>query len=259
MRLKIEEMKDTAANRDVNSGGAGGGVTAAAAIAALQEAGNKVSRDMIGTSYRAHVAVCKLVLELMRQFYDESRSFRITGSDPGSYEFMDFDNERLRDQAIGRSADGETLYRRPVFDLKVNAQKRNPFSRMEQNERAKELYALGFFNPERAQEAMGALEMMDFEGIDKVREQVQKGDTLLNMCRQLSGQVEQLAAVVGQLTGQPVAAPAAQGAGGGEAPAKQGTPEGADSLTGDIMPARQPMTGYGQRLAKRSAPSVEGV
>ncbi len=56
-QLKIDEMKDTAANRDVNSGGTGSGVTAAAAIAALQEAGNKASRDMISASYRAHCQI----------------------------------------------------------------------------------------------------------------------------------------------------------------------------------------------------------
>ena len=50
LQLKIEEMKDTAANRDVNSGGTGSGITAAAAISALQEAGNKASRDMIAAS-----------------------------------------------------------------------------------------------------------------------------------------------------------------------------------------------------------------
>ena len=55
INMKVEEMKDTAANRDVNSGSAGSGVTAAAAIAALQEAGNKASRDMIAASYRTHV------------------------------------------------------------------------------------------------------------------------------------------------------------------------------------------------------------
>ena len=54
MNMKIEEMKDTAANRDVNSGGIGSSVTAAAAIAALQEAGNKASRDMLAASYRAN-------------------------------------------------------------------------------------------------------------------------------------------------------------------------------------------------------------
>ena len=35
----------------MNNGGGGKGVTAAAAIAALQEAGNKTSRDMIAASY----------------------------------------------------------------------------------------------------------------------------------------------------------------------------------------------------------------
>ena len=72
-----------------------------------------------------------------------------------------------------RSRDGEggpaaTLYRAPVFDLKIRAQKRNPFSLAEGNERAKEFFALGFFDPARAPEALGALEMMEFEGKDAV-------------------------------------------------------------------------------------------
>lgn len=71
---------------------------------------------------------------------------------------------------------GNPLMRRPVFDVRVKAQKKNPFSRMSQNELAKELYGLGVFNPERAQETEGMLEMMEFEGKDRVLEQVrQKG------------------------------------------------------------------------------------
>ena len=38
-----------------------GGVTAASAIAALQEAGSKLSRDMIKAGYRAFGQVCYLV------------------------------------------------------------------------------------------------------------------------------------------------------------------------------------------------------
>lgn len=173
LQMKIEEMKETASNRDVNSGG-GGGVTAAAAIAALQEAGNKGSRDMISASYRAHVAITRLCVELMGQFYDQARSFRITGGDGGP-EFVRVSGEGIREQVMGTLPDGTPLYRRPVFDIKIRAQKRNPFSRAEQNERAKELYAMGFFDPDRAQEALGALEMMDFEGIDKVREHILQG------------------------------------------------------------------------------------
>ena len=255
LNMKIEEMKDTAANRDVNSGSAGSGVTAAAAIAALQEAGNKASRDMISASYRTHVKINTMCIELIRQFYDETRSFRITGDTPGSYRFVELNNETIRDQEIGFDSQGAMLYRRPIFDLKIKAQKKNPFSRMEQNQRAQDLYNMGFFNPERAQEAMGALEMMEFEGIDKVREQVQQGQTLLNICQQMSQQMDQMALIIQALTGKDMGvAGGAQTGGstqGGTTPS-EGTESGGSGLASAVMQAQTPMTDYGTRLAKRS-------
>ena len=138
---KIEEMKDTASNRDVNSGGSTGSVTAASAIAALQEAGNKVSRDMISSSYRAQEEIAKLCVELIRQFYDEARAFRITAPNGiGGYDFAQISNASLKAQPAGMTPSGEQLFREPIFDLKISAQRKNPFSRMEENERAKELY-----------------------------------------------------------------------------------------------------------------------
>lgn len=260
-QMKIEEMKDTASNRDVNSGSTGSGVTAAAAIAALQEAGNKSSRDMISASYRSHTKVNAMCIELIRQFYDETRSFRITGTLPGSYKFVDMNNAAIREQQVGVGADGIPLYRKPIFDLKIKAQKKNPFSRMEQNERAKELYGLGFFNPERAQEAMGALEMMEFEGKEKVVEQVQQGQTLLNICQQMSQQLDQMALIIQALTGKDMGiggAPADAGGNpgaGGQTPAPP-SPQANSELAKGIMQAQTPMTGYGERLAKRSAPNM---
>jgi len=261
MQMKIEEMKDTAANRDVNSGGTGSGVTAAAAIAALQEAGNKASRDMISASYRAHTRINTLCIELIRQFYDETRSFRIAGETPGGYTFVDLDNRALQDQVTGMDTQGVPMYRRPVFDLKIMAQKKNPFSRMEQNERAKELYGLGFFNPERAQEALGALEMMEFEGKDKVLERVQQGQTLLNICQQMAQQMNQMMAVIQALTGKGPGAPgepAAPQEGGGSAAVVKDTGKPSGDLARGVMQAQTPMTGYGQRLAERSKPNIGG-
>ncbi len=254
LQMKIEEMKDTASNRDVNSGSAGSGVTAAAAIAALQEAGNKTSRDMISASYRAYTQVSVLCLELIRQFYDESRAFRITGSEPGEYSFTTLSNAALKEQPVLSARPGQVLFRRPIFDIKIRAQKKNPFSRMEENERAKELYGLGFFNPERAQEALGALEMMDFEGIDKVRAQAKQGQTLLNICQQMSRQMEQMAEIIRQLTGYDMTS-GGEGTGGASS-APQQVSMGRDSPAGQVMQARTPMTGYGQRLAKRSVPDM---
>ena len=243
LQMKIDELKETSSNRDVNSGGTGSGVTAASAIAALQEAGNKGSRDMIAGSYRSQVKISDMCIELMRQFYDETRSFRIVG-DLGAYEFVDMNNAQIKDQVVGVSADNVELYRKPVFDLKIKAQKKNPFSRAEQNERAKELYAAGFFNPERAQEALGALEMMSFEGIEKVKEQAKQGQTLLNMVQQLSSQMEQMASMLGIATQSAAPAPAAP---------QTSTAKG---ITDSMATAQRPMTGYGEALAKRSKPDM---
>ncbi len=244
-QMKIEEMKDTAANRDVNSGGTTN-VTAAAAIAALQEAGNKASRDMISASYRAYTQINTLCVELMRQFYDLSRSFRITG-EGNEYQFVDFNNADLQDQLTGMDTAGNPMYRRPVFDLKIKAQKKNPFSRMEQNERAKELYSMGFFAPENAQASLIALDMMDFEGIQTVREKVMQGQTLLNVVMQMN---QQLAAITGALMPQDGTQEA------GASSAETDGAGGGNSFASGVMEAQTPMTGYGQALAKRSTPSV---
>lgn len=247
MNMKIEEMKDTAANRDVNAGGTGSGVTAAAAIAALQEAGNKASRDMISASYQAYSEISSLCIELMRQFYDETRSFRITGRMPGEYTFVDFNNGAIQPQEMPGGVEME-LFRVPVFDLDIRAQKKNPFSRMEENQRAIDLYGMGFFDPARAQEAMGALEMMDFEGIEQVRERVAQGQTMYTMLQEALAQLSELKGIPMQPEGvaqaRAGAAPGGAASGGGQ--------------TGDIMEAQAPRTGYMQRLAERTRVKAEG-
>ena len=261
MQMKIEEMKDTAANRDVNSGGTTSGLTAASAIAALQEAGNKVSRDMIAASYRSYVGIIQLVVELIRQFYDVSRSFRITGE--AGYQYVDFNNLAIQAQVTGMDSMGNPLVREPVFDIDIRAQKKNPFSKMEENERAKELYSMGFFNPERAQEAMGALEMMDFEGIEKVRDYVRQGQTLLNIVQQLQQQLMQANNFIAFLRGgmpQP-GAPAGPAAESGQQAPPNSNAQDVDNKQGNtfasgVMEAHTPMTSYGNRLAKRSSPDM---
>lgn len=256
MQQKIEEMKETAANRDVTSGGSSSGITAASAIAALQEAGNKQSRDVISASYDNFTDICALCIELMRQFYDEPRTFRITNQMPGSYQFVDMSNALIGPQPTGILPSGEETYRLPVFDLKIKAQKKNPFSRMEENERAKELYAMGFFNPEKAQESLIALDMMDFEGKDKIVEQVQQGQTLLNLLNQAMN-------TMAMMTGQPPMGAEPEPSSRPEPQVQQPKPSSSDvtnKATAGIMESRTPKQPYAQRLAKRSRPDMnEGV
>ena len=251
LQQKIEEMKETAANRDVTSGGSTSGITAASAIAALQEAGNKQSRDIISDSYDNFTDLCEMVIELMRQFYDEPRTFRITNQVPGDYAFAELSNKQIGLQETGTLPNGETTYRLPIFDLKIKAQRKNPFSRMEENERAKEFYQMGFFSPERAQESLIALDMMDFEGKDKIIEKVSQGQTLFNMLQQA---MQTIAALTGQMEMTQEAAGHPSGGGPVQQP-KEG--EGADEgMNDEIMQSRAPRMPYAQRLAKRSRPNM---
>lgn len=158
---KIDELKETSGNRDFNQGSVVRGVTAASAIAALQEAGSKLSRDMIKSAYRAYSRMCALIIELIRQFYDSPRCFRITGP-AGEERFARYSNEDIR--LRGESGVGLLTYRKPIFDLRVKAAKAGAYSRISQNELVLSLYKSGFFDPVRAAQAIPALEMMDFEG-----------------------------------------------------------------------------------------------
>lgn len=195
---KVDELKETSGNRDFSQGGTASGITAASAIAALQEAGSKLSRDMIKESYRAYKQVCEMCIELIRQFYSEERKFRITGRQ-GQMEFVSFSGTR-----IGMKPTGDAFMegmRLPVFDVSVVAQKSSPFSTVVQNERAKELYSAGFFNPQMADQALMCLEMMEFEGIEEVKNRISQNSTMFRMQQQIAPLMMQMAAELDAMKG----------------------------------------------------------
>ena len=212
---RVNELKEISGNRDVSQGGTVSGLTAASAIAALQEAGSKLSRDMLKSAYRSFAKECYLVIELMRQFYDEERVYRITG-ETGGTEYVPFSNAQLL-PVPGQTVGGVQLGdREPVFDITVTAAKKSTFSRLSQNETAKECYQLGFFAPANADAAMAALDMMDFEGIEKVRDRVSQNGTLYQQLQQMAAQMQKMAAIIDSQNGTNVseaAAAAGQAAG----------------------------------------------
>ena len=197
-QLKVDELKETSGNRDFSQGGTTSGVTAASAISALQEAGNKLSRDMIKTSYRAFSHVVTLCIELVRQFYEEPRWFRIVG-DRGKMEFVQFAAQQIAAQPQGGDFGLDLGSRMPVFDIEVTAQKSSPFSTAAQNERAKELYGMGFFRPDLADQALAALDMMTFDGIEEVRDKIAENGTMYQRIQTLQQQLIGFAQVIDQL------------------------------------------------------------
>ena len=168
LQNKIAEMKETAGNRDVMGGGTAGGVTAATAIAALQEAGGKLSRNMIDDGYEAFAQVLTLCIELVRQFYDMPRQFRLLGKK--GVEFASFDNRSLRPRALLMGG-----YRVPEFDLEVSAQNETPYKTMEYNQLALQLFQMGFFRSDMAEQALRCLELMEFKNKDALTEVIREG------------------------------------------------------------------------------------
>lgn len=200
----IQEMKDTSGNTAASQG-QNSNVTTASGIASLQEAAGKLSRDSSAESYEAFSEVCYQIIELIRQFYTEQRAFRISG-DNGQDEYVQFDNSGLLPQDQGQLPlpDGGVLdlgSREPVLDIQVKPQKKSAYSKESQNQTAINLYNMGFFAPNNGDASLACLKMMDFDGVEKIREEVQKNATLFAQVQQLSQILVQLAPEVAMQLG----------------------------------------------------------
>lgn len=200
MNNKIEELKETSGNRDFSQGSTTSGVTAASAIAALQEAGSKLSRDMIKSTYRSFSDVVYLVIELIRQFYTVPRAFRIT-NDSGMLQFITMDNSNIRPEAAGNDFGVVTGGRQPYFDITVTAQRSSPFTKIAQNELAKEMYNLGFFNPQLSDQALLCMGMMQFDGKEEIERKIRENGTMYQQLQQMQATMAQMAQVIAKTTG----------------------------------------------------------
>ena len=218
---KIAEMKETAGNRDVANGGTASGVTAGTAIAALQESSGKLSRNMIDDGYEAFADVVTLCIELIRQFYQLPRQFRLLGA-MGTEEFISYDCSGLQPKAMD---DGVSVsYRVPEFDLEIGAEQESPYRTAEHNQLALQLFQLGFFREDLADQALRCLELMEFKNKDQLVRLIAGGRTQAAEIAALRQQALQLAQVVDEAKGTRLApALAAEYAGSSPASAVAGT------------------------------------
>ena len=212
---KIAEMKETAGNRDVANGGTAAGVTAGTAIAALQESSGKLSRNMIDDGYEAFADVVTLCIELIRQFYEMPRQFRLLGA-MGTEEFVSYDRSGLQPRVMD---DGVNVsYRVPEFDLEIGAERESPYRTAEANQLALQLFQMGFFREDLADQALRGLELMDFKNKDQLARIISGGRTQAAEMAAMRQQLLQLAQVVDEAKGTHLAKRlAAEQADGGSA------------------------------------------
>lgn len=188
---KITELKETSNNTDA-SNGITAGVTAASGIAAQQEAAGKTSRASTMSAYRAFSKIVNQVLELIAQFYDVQRQFRITGQN-GDMQFTTFDNSGMVPQQQGIDFGVDMGLRKPVFDVKVSAQSKTVYTQNAQNELAISLANMGVFNPQMVDQSLLLLDAMDFAGKEAIEQKISEAGTMQQMFAQVSQIALQLA------------------------------------------------------------------
>ena len=210
----IQELRETSGNTETSTGNISSGVTAASAIAALQEASGKGSRDSTMSAYRAYSEIVELCIELIRQFYDMPRQFRILGQ-YGAEQYVSYTNAGIQQQYQGNDFGQDMGYRLPVFDIKVSAQKKNVYTKVTQNELAIQFFQMGFFNPQMTDQALMCLDMMEFDGKDGIMQKVAQNGTMYQRLLQYMQLALSFAQVVDPAAAEAIAQDILMMAGGG--------------------------------------------
>ena len=209
----IDELRETSGNTEAATGSTPGSVTAASGIAALQEAAGKTSSDSTQASYRVYSQIVDICIELIRQFYDMPRKFRILGQ-YGMERYITYTNQGIQPQHQGNDFGQDMGYRLPVFDIKVSAQKKNVYTKVAQNELALQFFQLGFFNPQMTDQSLMCLEMMDFDDKDLIMQKISQMGTMYQKLLQYMQLALQLASATNPMLAQQIAQDVIQTNGG---------------------------------------------
>ena len=249
---KVDELKEVTGNRDVSNGGTTGGVTAASGLAAMQEAGSKLSRDNNKASYRRFCKVCEMIVELIRQFYDIPRCFRILGEN-GAARFVQYSNAGIKPQYQGVEMGVDMGYRTPLFDIEITAQKQSPYSKMSQNELALQFYSAGFFNPQMADQALACLDMMDFDRKQFIMQKISQNGTMYQQILMMQQQMLMMAQALDQVKGTNMAEQIAAGITGGQpvAPMMGGQAPGAKVEETEALGGNEKSEASGTKKARQ--------
>ena len=183
LQWDVNELRETSGNTETSTGNTSSGVTAASAIAALQEASGKGSRDSTLSAYRAYSEIVNICIELIRQFYNMPRKFRILGQ-YGSEQYITYTNQGIQAQHQGMDFGQDMGMRIPFFDIKVSAQKKNAYTKVTQNELALQFFKMGFFNPQMTDQALICLDLMEFDGKDGVMQKIAQNGTMYDKLMQ---------------------------------------------------------------------------
>ena len=163
-----EGIKQESGANDFSRGTASGGITAASAIAAMQEMSNKRARMIARMLHESFRDAVRFEIEVEREFNFFTRRVNVTID--GETKERTFESAMLVKRAPGNVV-------LPIeFYISVKAQQETKYSAMSQNELALRMLQSGMMTPAQA------VELMVFEGKDQLlkqfREQSEKAQAL---------------------------------------------------------------------------------
>ena len=147
-QMKLSAIKEESGQNQISRGEAAGGITAASAILAMQEAGSKRSRLLIEQLYDGFEQLVRMIVDVIQENYTEQRVFRLENQ---QNEQLFYGGEQMMD-----------------FDITIQVQKQTAYTTLYQNELALQLLGAGLID--RA----SALELMSFVGKEQVQARMQR-------------------------------------------------------------------------------------
>lgn len=191
MQLQTDIKQDSGQNQ-FTRGETAGGVTAASAISALQEAGGKITRLHTNVLNQGFKEIAEQVMWLISQFYDKKRIMFVTGKKEG----VNLQREVVADPArlFGKH---NGAIPSPAYTVQVQVQRRNPLRQQAQNELFMQAYSMsaqaGQFFPLSV-----LFELLHVDGKERILPVLKQNEKFQQQMQELAAQNEQLQAQVQQ-------------------------------------------------------------
>lgn len=179
------DIKQDSGQNQFTRGETAGGVTAASAISALQEAGGKMTRMRTNALNSGFREIVEQVMWLISQFYDKKRALYVTGHKDGSEREVDASPEHL----FGKRDKG-TLPP-PPYTVQVQVQRRNPLRQQAQNELFMQAYSMSAQAGQIFPLSV-LFELLQVDGKDKILPVLRQIDAITQQMQQLAQQNEML-------------------------------------------------------------------
>lgn len=179
------DIKQDSGQNQFTRGETAGGVTAASAISALQEAGGKMTRMRTNALNSGFREIVEQIMWLISQFYDKGRVLFVTGRKEGESREVDASPEHL----FGKKNKGTIPP--PPYTVQVQVQRRNPLRQQAQNELFMQAYSMSAQAGQIFPLSV-LFELLQVDGKDKILPILRQSDALTQQMQQLSQQNQML-------------------------------------------------------------------